>query len=376
MAAFGLTILRNHSASSRRSAVMGIWGCARRSPRRRLWFDVALALVGVSIAVWRLAPTLGHVPDLGARLAGLGWAWLALALLLAVASLVGYGELQRRLLMAGGARISGVTVLVITFIGNAVTQAVPSGGSLAGGGYSVAALKRRGVDAPLAVWTVAMGIVLTSMTMAVLAPLCLAAGHFLSVPVAVTLSVVIAALCWAGWSAIRRPHVIDAIARGILAVARQLPALRHTDWPARQSARVNQFAQRIGHLRPSPAQWVVLVAAALATWMLDYLAVAACVAATNSTIPWAAVAVGYLIVQISIGVQLTPGGTGLAEAGLLAALISGGMPGASAAIAVVVYRTITLLVLALVGWAVFLVDAMRPAHRRADQSTTCRSRTH
>ena len=355
---------------------MRIGGRARRLPRRRLWFDAALAVVGGGLAVWRLAPTLAHVPNLGARLTGLGWGWLALALLLAVTSLAGYGELQLRLLMAGGARISGIKVQAITFIGNAITQAVPSGGSLAGGGYSVAALQRRGVDAALAVWTVAMGIVLTSMTMAVMAPLCLAAGHFLSVPVAVTLSVVIATLCWAGWSAIRRPHVVDAIARGILAVARQLPVLRHTDWPARQSARVNQFAQRISHLQPRPAQWVALIAAALATWMLDYLALAACVAATSSTIPWAAVAVGYLLVQISIGLQLTPGGTGPAEAGLLAALVSGGIPGASAAIVVVVYRIITLFVLALVGWAVFLGNAMRPAHRQADQSTTGRSRPH
>ncbi|HET9117571.1 MAG TPA: lysylphosphatidylglycerol synthase transmembrane domain-containing protein [Pseudonocardiaceae bacterium] len=323
----------------------------------------------MAIAVWRLAPTLAHVPNLGARLIGLGWGWLMLALMLALASLADYGELHRRLLMAGGAHVSGVTVQAITFIGNAVTQAVPSGGSLAGGGYSVVALQRRGVDAALSVWTVAMGILLTSMSMAVMAPLCLAAGQFLSVPVAVALSGVVAALCWAGWRAMRHPHAVDAIARGVVAVAHRLPVLRHTDWPTRQSERVNQFAQRIGHLQPRPVQWVVFVVAALATWTLDYLALAACVAATGSVIPWAAVAVGYLIVQISIGLELTPGGTGPAEAGLLAALISGGMPAGSAAIVVVVYRILTLLVLALLGWAVFLGVAMRRAYRRADQST-------
>ena len=343
---------------------MGVWGRAIRPPRWRLWCDVALAVVGVGIAVWRLAPTLAHVPHLGARLAGLGWGWLVLALLLAVASLADYGELHRRLLRAGGARIPGVTVQAITFIGNAVTQAVPSGGSLAGGGYSVVALQRRGVDAALSVWTVAMGILLTSMTMAVMAPLCLAASQFLSVPVAVALSGTIAGLCWTGWRATRRPQVIGAIARGVLAVAHQLPGLRHTDWPARQSARVNRFAQRIGHLRPRPVQWAAFVAAALATWMLDYLALAACVAATGSTIPWAAVAVGYLIVQISIGLELTPGGTGPAETGLLAALMSGGISAGSAAIVVIVYRILTLLILALLGWAIFSGVAVRRAHRR------------
>lgn len=264
----------------------------------------------------------------------------------------------------------------ITFIGNAVTQAVPSGGSLAGGGYSVAALQRRGVDAALSVWTVAMGILLTSITMAVMAPLCLAAGHFLSVPAAVALSGTIAGLCWTGWSVMRRPPVVDAIARGVFAVGRQLPVLRHTDWPARQSARVNQFAQRIGQLRPRPGQWVVFVAAALATWMLDYLALAACVAATGSVIPWAAVAVGYLIVQVSIGLELTPGGTGPAEAGLLAALVSGGVPAGSAAIVVTVYRVLTLLVLALLGWAVSLGVAMHRAHQRAGSANGTRSRSH
>ncbi len=326
--------------------------------------------------MWRLAPTLAHVPDLGARLAGLGRGWLVLALLLAVASLADYGELHRRLLIAGGARISGATVQAITFIGNAVTQAVPSGGSLAGGGYSVAVLQRRGVDAALSVWTVAMGILLTSTTMAVMAPLCLAAGQFLSVPAAVALSGTIAALCWAGWSVMRRPPIVDAIARGVLAAAGQMPVLRHTDWPAQQSTRVNQFAQRIGHLRPRPVQWVTFVAAAVATWMLDYLALAACAAATGSAIPWAAVAVGYLIVQISIGLELTPGGTGPAEAGLLAALVSGGIPAGSAAIVVMVYRVLTLLVLAMLGWAVFVSVALHRAHRRAGSTNGTHNRSH
>ena len=112
----------------------------------------------------------------------------------------------------------------------------------------------------------------------------------------------------------------------------------------------------------------------LATWVLDYLALAACVAATGSVIPWAAVAVGYLIVQISLGLELTPGGTGPAEAGLFAALLSGGMPAGSAAKVVVVYRILTVSVLALLGWAVFLGVAMRWAHRWAAGQRHRRSR--
>ncbi|PRX44163.1 uncharacterized protein (TIRG00374 family) [Prauserella shujinwangii] len=337
---------------------------AARRRRRRLWLDAVLALAGVGVAVWRLAPTFAEAGDPAALFAGLGWDWLAVALVLAVASLAAYGELYRALLASGGQRLPRASVQAVTFIGNAVTQAMPSGGSLAGGAYSATALRRRGVDTALAVWAVAVAAALTAVTLLALAPLGLAAYGVLSVPAGVALSAGIAVACWAAWRASGRERVVDAVARGVLAVARRLPYVRRTDWPSRQAGRVNRFVRRIGHLRPAPRHWAAFGGIALATWLLDFLALAACVAAAGSAVPWAALAVGYLIVQLSIGLELTPGGTGPAEAGLLAALLSGGVAAGPAALVVVVYRALTLLVLGLLGWAVFAGVAVRRARRR------------
>ncbi|MEV0067922.1 MULTISPECIES: hypothetical protein [unclassified Amycolatopsis] len=54
----------------------------------RIALDVLLAVAGVGVAVWRLAPTLASVDNLGARFTSLRWSWVAVAIVLAVASLV------------------------------------------------------------------------------------------------------------------------------------------------------------------------------------------------------------------------------------------------------------------------------------------------
>jgi len=196
----------------------------------------------------------------------------------------------------------------------------------------------------------------------VIGPLLLSADGLLALPAGA-----LALLCCAAWMVLWRPASLRWLVRHVLAVAGRLPVVRRARWAAhRPDAVVDAVTTRMAGLRPSAARWWQFVGVALASWVLDYAALAACVAATGTAtaVPWAALAVGYLVVQSSIGLQLTPAGTGPAEAGLLAALAAGGVPAAYAAVAVVIYRGITWLGLASAGWVVFLVVARgrnRPA---------------
>jgi hypothetical protein len=76
--------------------------------------------------------------------------------------------------------------------------------------------------------------------------------------------------------------------------------------------------------------------------------------------------------------NLTPGGTVPAEAGLLAALTAGGVSPGHAAIAVVVYRGVSWIVPALVGWVVFvaLVGGGTIRARASREGERCGPREH
>lgn len=335
---------------------------ATRRPRWRLVLDCALAGAGIGVAAWRLAPTLAAVHDLAGKLANLHWTWLGLAIVAAVAALTVYAALHRQLLASAGAPLPFPTVLAVNFIGNAIAQTLPSAGAAAGTAYLAAALRHRGVDTALSVWSAALAALLSGSTLVVIGPLVLVFDGLVALPVGAALSGLLALLLWATWLVVRRPQSLRWIVRHSLAVARHLPVLRRSRWVTVEAATASTaITDRMARLRLRPAQSTGLVGIALLSWGLDFGGLAACVAATGSAVPWPALAVGYLAVQASIGLQLTPAGTGPAEAGLLAVLIGGGVPAGWAAVAVVLYRAITWLGLTSAGWAVFLAVARNRA---------------
>ncbi|HEX7662351.1 MAG TPA: lysylphosphatidylglycerol synthase transmembrane domain-containing protein [Pseudonocardiaceae bacterium] len=346
---------------------------AARRPTWRRILDWALSAAGIGIAVWRLAPTIAAVPDLRARLAEVHWWWLAVAVPAGVGGLVLYGELHRHLLRVGGFRLGFRAVQAVNFISNTISLTLPSAGVTAGVAYSVEAYRRRGVDTGLSLWVGTLAALIAGAVMAVAGPLILAFDHLLPLTAAAALSGALALAIVAVWLLLRQPRSLRAIAHATTAVARHLPGAKAAKWVRESSQRADAVSERIALLRPGFGAWQSSFGIALLSWGLDYVSLVACVLACADdagNIPWAAIAVGYLAVQASIAAQLTPAGAGAADSGLLAALVSGGLADSTAAVAVVLYRTLTWLLLALAGWVVFLVASGRkPTRRKAPRQT-------
>ncbi|SFI78458.1 hypothetical protein SAMN05421835_101776 [Amycolatopsis sacchari] len=330
-----------------------------RRPAVRLVLDVVLAAGGIGIAVWRVAPALTTVGDFGTRFAAVRWQWVALAVAAALSSLAAYGELHRRLLVTAGARVPVGTVQAVNFAGNAIAQTMPSAGSTAGAAYTVAALRARGVDTAASLWSATVAALLSAAVLVVPAPAMLAGAGVLGWPAALGLVALFAALAVLGSRLVHRPAAAHWAARRVFALVRHVPALRNGRWVHAGISPLDELLGRLARFRPSARAWSGFASWALLSWALDYVALVACVLASASTVPWLALAAGYLAVQVSIGIQLTPAGAGPAETGLLAALVAGGLAAPGAALAVVLYRAITWLGLTAAGWLVFAVHAVR-----------------
>jgi uncharacterized membrane protein YbhN (UPF0104 family) len=292
--------------------------------------------------------------------------WLLLAVVLAVAALALYGEMHRRTLVIGGAHVPGRTVQAITFAENAISNTVPVVGGAGALAYSISRLRRRGVDAALASWSVFLPGALDTVVLLVLGVLALGAAGLLPLWLAVLAAAVIALGAAGAWAVVTHPAVLRRFLVVLVRIGQHLPWLcrgcRGT-WASDPDGTAARLASRIGLLRPTLGQWAALVALALLSWAGDFLALVTCATAVGLPVHWTALAVGFLAVQASIALQVMPGGAGLAETGLLGVLLAAGTPAAPAAATVLLYRMITWLGLSLVGWVVYAAQIhLAPPH--------------
>jgi len=282
--------------------------------------------------------------------------WVIVAVLCGVAALALYAEMHRQLLLVGGASLPVITVQGINAVENAVSTTVPVVGGAGAFAYAIDQLRRRGVDAALASWSVLVAGVIATLTLLVLGTLGLGWTGRIPVALAVSLAALIVLATVGAWNVLTHPAVLRRSLRLLLLLGRWVPGLCRicrSTWTARAEEASGRLFTRIALLQPSGVRWLVLITLAALSWILDYLTLAASVAAVSSSVPWAVLVVGFLLVQGSIALQIFPGGVGLAGTSLFASLLASGVATESAAASVLIYRSISWLGLALLGWAVY-----------------------
>ncbi|MCI2417975.1 flippase-like domain-containing protein [Saccharopolyspora sp. K220] len=325
-----------------------------------------VVLGGAGVMVWQLPALARETTDLGAELAQLRWGWVGAAVLLGIGALVAYGELHRRLLAAGGARLPVRTIQAINFAQNALSTTLPAVGNAVGFVYATYQLRKRKVDVALAAWSLVLAGTVATITLIVLGVLGLGWAGKVPVLVAVGLAAGVVLGSWACWILVNRPSVLHRGLRGLTWLTRRLPGFCRTcrrTWATDPDATARRISERIRLLRPDRGQWAAITALAALSWLLDYLSLTTSVTALGSPVPWSTLVVGFLVVQGSIALQVFPGGAGLAEAGLLGVLTASGVPIAPALASVLVYRLINWLGLAALGWLVYAVQIhLAPVH--------------
>ncbi|MFD2416662.1 lysylphosphatidylglycerol synthase transmembrane domain-containing protein [Amycolatopsis pigmentata] len=317
-------------------------------------------IVGGAIAylAWKVPGFVGDVARSGGMTYDMHWDWLAAAVVCSLGALVLYGELHRQLLLVGNARLPVRTVQGINIVQNAVSSTIPVVGGAGALVYGIDQLRRRGVDTALASWSVLIAGLVDALTLAVLAALGLGwAGRIDAITaVVLALLVVLVALC--GWTLLTHPVVLRSGLRGLLKVGGRIPGFCppcRDAWLTRTEQAAGRLSARIALLRPGGSRWLLVISLAVVSWALDYFALAATVVAVGSPVPWAVLAVGFLVVQGSIALQIFPGGAGIAETGLLGVLLAAGIAAGPAAVSVLTYRAISWLGLSLLGWAIYAV---------------------
>ncbi|SFE42817.1 hypothetical protein SAMN05421541_101690 [Actinoplanes philippinensis] len=308
------------------SAVRGV------SPGRWRWLRVGLVPLVAVVAVVVLRGRLPDPGTVGAILLTADPWWTMAAVGAALVSQVAFALQQRRLLGGLGVDLPHRRAVALTVSRSAMSMALPAGSAVSAA-FAFRIYRRHGASGTVAAIVTAVSGLLSVAALGL--------------------------LYGAGWLVANPGHLGPVVVGGALGVPLMGLIVRG------QRDRIASLARRIAlrwpalgvaarGVRDLPRRsWLGALRAAVVNWLLDMVCLAAAAAAGGAEIGWGRLALIYLAVQVVRQVPLTPGGVGLIEVSMLAGVTAAGLPEATGAAVVLLYRLVSfwlMLPLGLIGW--------------------------
>jgi uncharacterized protein (TIRG00374 family) len=339
-------------------------GAPVRAARWRRWLRVVVAILAAGAMAWVIVAnrhTLGE--SLGA-LGNLDFRWFALAIVCEAVSLTAFGLSRRRLLRADGHQAGFSSVMAITYAGNALSMAVPFAGAQLAAVFSYQQFRRRGLDPALTGWALGVSAIASSSALALILIAGALAGGAPVVTVAGFAGAAVFALpALTVLLALRYPRAREVANK---ALARLVPLARRVlRRPGIDPAALDEFLTRLASIRLRWPQYAEVFGLAAVNWLADCACLACAIHATGAPIPWRGLVLAYGAGAAVGSTGVTPGGFGLVEVTLTAALVAAGLTTARALTAVLAYRLINFwLILFAGGIAVVVLTHARESRIR------------
>ncbi len=331
-----------------------------RNSRRRRWLAwiAAISIVAMlAVEIVLVAPYVKHAWHL---IIHPSWGFLVLALAAQAASMGVFARLQRRML-PGDVKIKLGQMMAVTYAANAMSVTLP-GGPVMSSTYTFRKLRAWGVNGPVASVGLVSSGVLSSLTLAVIIVLGATfarSGTGDAIEVAAETVLAVAALFLAR-ALLRRPDMMLRMGRRTM---RLVNRTRHRPAEA-GTQRMREIVTQLSLIKASRRDWLIGLLYATLNWGYDLLClVFACHAVGASGPGFELALVVYAAGKAAANVPLLPGGLGVVDAALVLTLTRGGFTADTATAGVIVYRLISLGLVALVGWVFWLVGN-RLDHRR------------
>jgi uncharacterized protein (TIRG00374 family) len=325
-----------------------------RAGRRRRWLRIAVAVLAAGAMVWVVVANRHTLGESLTALGSLDFRWFALAVLCEGVSLTAFGLSRRRLLRADGHRAGFASVMAITYAGNALSMSVPFAGAQLAAVFSYQQFRRRGLDPALTGWALGISAIASSSALAIIliagaltggAPLATLAGFAGAAVFALPAVTVLLAL--------RYPRA-RAVANRALAYLIRL-AGRVLRRPVIDPAALDEFLTRLARISLTWPRYVEVFGLAALNWLADCACLACAIRATGEPIPWRGLVLAYGAGAAAGSTGITPGGFGLVELALTAALVAAGLTTGRALTAVLAYRLINFWLILLAGGIAMIV---------------------
>lgn len=272
---------------------------------------------------------------------------LAMAVGFEFLSLVMLAATVRRLFGRVGGQVSAGSALALAYAQSAISLSAPGGPVLANA-FVYREFRRRGLDQVVIAWVLVTITVVSTVGLTVFSVLGADADSRFGLSTLIVAGSVVALL--ASLIAVATaPLRLTPLAVAVLRASRKLihhPADPHESW--------QRFAARLEAVQLRRRDWFVLFGYAVANWAADCACLFLAARALNARLSFTSIVIAYAAGQAVLAFPLTPGGIGVFEAGVTAALVKAGMRGRNALASVLLYRFISFWAVLLIGWSCWL----------------------
>jgi putative heme transporter len=326
------------------------WASQEGSTRGKYWW-LRWAIIGLAAAV--LAVELVLVWDQLAKawksLVSANWWWVLAAVGAALASLHSFAQIQRTLLKSAGVHVKQWRSEAAFYAGNALSTTMP-GGPVLSATFIYRQQRIWGASPVVASWQLVMAGALQVVGLALLG----LGGAFMLGASKNPLSLIFTlggfvALLLLAQAVATRPDLIDGIGAKVLSWFNSLrgkPADTGLDkW--------RETLQQLESVSLGRRDLGIAFSWSLFNWIADVACLAFACYAAGGHPSLAGVTVAYAAARAVGSIPLMPGGLLVVEAVLVPGLVSSGMTLAGAISAMLIYRLISWLFIAAIGWVVF-----------------------
>ncbi|MCU1358994.1 MAG: rane protein [Ilumatobacteraceae bacterium] len=283
---------------------------------------------------------------------------LLIAVVLEAASVLLAGAMQRHIVRRAGASVSRARAAAVATAGSAIALSVP-GGPFIAGGYMYQQYRRQGLDRVLVGWVVATMTTISIIALTAFSIIGARGASGINRTSIVT-TVLVTALLVGAILVVTAPRRLDRVA---LAMLRLIGRFRRLTVDPQQAWK--SFVERLTAVDVRGRDWVVLFTYSFGNWATDCGSLYLAARALNAHLGFTGVVVAYAVGQAILAFPLTPGGIGIYEAGVTAALTRVGIRRSKALSSVMMYRFISLWGMLLVGWLCWTL--LHVIDRRADR---------
>ena len=327
---------------------------------------LAVIVLGVELSFgWRsLIGALAHLREPR-------WTWVAAALAAEIASMGTFARMQRALLRGAGTKVKIARHIATAYAAHSLSSTLP-GGPVFSTTFNFRRMRNYGASAAVASWCIALSGVLSAGALVVIG----AAGGLLtrnadSWRTLVAYGVAAVMIAFGVRALAAHPEWLDPPVRfvlgGVNRIRRRPPGHGHDKLMA--------FVDQLREVKVHPLSFAMAVVLALLNWLFDALCLwLCCVAVGAGHINPVHLVIAYCAGMAAASVPIVPGGLGVVDGALVLGLVASGMPGSSAAAAVVLYRLISFGFIIGTGWVFWLGIKARTRRELSSSSRTASSR--
>lgn len=321
-----------------------------------------IEILVLAVALYALVPRLAGLEAVRRAVANAPWWAMPIALALETASLSSYAELDVVALRGVGAQVARPAVYLVNISGTALGKALP-GGTTASLPFTVRMLQATGVEPALAVAALGGSGLLASVVLSVFLIAAAVLGVIFGRGDAFAAGVLALATVVVAVGVAARPALDDPdrIATGVERLFRFVARgpLRRRLRPHEIGAAVGKGVGGFRDLAANRGSMVRATGWAGASWAFDFAAFATIALSVGRRVPLGGLPLAYVIGQMAAAVPLTPGGVGVVETTMAAALVAQGVPATTAAVTVLGWRLVSHWLPLALGLACFAFRSRR-----------------